>query len=289
MSGGGCRDWQPAAESPGDFVVAADDLVTSGRGACPPGASATRQPLFVRNLRGGHWHVLRWLTGGAPPILAAEGKKLAVGVQYTPGSMRVLVIDIRDRRTDSHFATPDGYLAFAGSNRLVLSAPHESDGQAVALTPHMRLGNGTYGGSGGPFRLSLYSIKGRRIAQLGASQEPPLVSRMHFITVEGDHGEEVISVHNIAGGASRSVIAFNAPARALVTLAFRWPRLVTVETTSAPLLPSEVHCWTGSYGPASQPFLETYDLARDEPVIPAPALVSTQPSEPLAKCGPVPP
>ncbi|HEY2768073.1 MAG TPA: hypothetical protein VGI76_07435 [Solirubrobacteraceae bacterium] len=292
VSGGGCGKWQPAAEPLGDFVVVADDLVTAGRATCPPGASATRQPLFARDLRGGHWRVLRWLTGNAPPILAAEGKRLAVGVQYTAGTMRLLVIDIRDGHTDSHFDTSDGYLAFAGSNRLVLSAPHEADGQAVALGPRMRLGNGTYssgGDSGGPFRLSLYSTKGRRIARLGSSEEPPLVSGNHFITDEGNNGEEVLSVHDIRGGAPKTVIGFNAPARALVTLAFRWPMLVTVETTSTPLLPREVRCWTGSYGPAGQPFLGTFDLARDEPFMPAPVLVSIRPSEPLTDCGPAPP
>jgi hypothetical protein len=92
-----------------------------------------------------------------------------------------------------------------------------------------------------------------------------------------------------ASGATKPVIGFNSSARSLVALAFRWPVLAVVETMSAPLLPSEVHCWSGEYGPPSKPFLGIFDLARNKPFVPPPALVHVQPSEPLTGCGPAPP
>jgi len=112
---------------------------------------------------------------------------------------------------------------------------------------------------------------------------------MHLVTLEYPEGQQTVSVCGVTGGAPKAVIGFNPQARALVTLAFRWPALVVVETTSAPLLPSEVHCWSGEYGPASKPCLEIFDLARSEPFVPAPALVHMEPSKPLTDCGPPPP
>jgi len=117
---------------------------------------------------------------------------------------------------------------------------------------------------------------------------------MHLLTdeyreVPGNGEYQTLSVRNLAGGPSggapRSVLGYNSPARALVALAFRWPALAVVETTSTPLLPSEVHCWSGDYGPASKPFLQIFDLARNEAFRPAPPIVHVQPSQPLTNCG----
>ncbi len=97
-----------------------------------------------------------------------------------------------------------------------------------------------------------------------------------------------LGIRCVCLGGGRFGIGFN-QGRELITLAFRWPALVVVETTSAPLLPSEVHCWSGEFGPASKPFLGIFDLARSEPFVPAPALVHVPPSKPLTNCGPAPP
>lgn len=280
VGGGGCRGWQPG----GGFVVAEDDLVAAGE--CHWDDHSVREPLYIRSLRGGRWRVLRWLAVdslpggdgldyGVPPVLAAEGDLVAVGVQRSSAKMEVSIIDVRSGRTEARFDLPDGDLGFAARNRLVLSAP-------VPASPDD--GDFPFSEWPGPFRLALYSTRGRHIAELGSAQEPPLVSGMHLVTDE----DQTISVRSVNGGAPRAVIGFNT-ARALITLAFRWPALVAVETTSAPLLPSEVHCWTGDYAPAGKPFLGVFDLARSEPFVAAPTLVHVEPSEPLTDCGPGPP
>jgi hypothetical protein len=208
--------------------------------------------------------VLRWLAGDTePPVLTAEGNLVAVGVQLSNAEMEVSILDVRNGRTEARFDLPYGHLAFASRDRLVLSAPVLPVG----------------------YRLALYSTRGQRIAELGSAQEPPLVSGMHLVTDEG----QTVSVRSVAGGAAKAVIGFNSPVRSLVSLAFRWPALVVVETTSAPLLPSEVHCWSSGYGPASVPFLGLFDLARDQPFVPAPALINVEPSKPLEHCGSAPP
>ncbi len=281
VSGGGCKGWQPG----GDFVVAENELVAAG--GCQWDDRSVRQPLFIRNLRGGHWHVLRWLAvdslpGGdglyynVPPVLAAESDLVAVGVQFSSARMEVSILNVRSGHTEARLDLPDGHLGFASHNRLVLSVPSPSSSNEVDF-PLSKWS--------GPFDLALYSTRGPRIVALGSTQEPPLVSGMHLVTSD----EGTVSVRGVTDGAPRAVIGFNPPARALDALSFRWPTLVAVETTSTPLLPSEVHCWSGDYSPASKSFLGIFDLARNEPFVPAPALVHVEPTEPLTNCGPAPP
>jgi hypothetical protein len=280
MGGGGCKGWLPG----GDFVVAGDDLVVAGE--CQWDDYSVRQPLYIRSLRGGRWRVLRWLTvvslpGGdgvydnVPPVLAAEGDLVAVGVQFSSVRMAVSILDVRDGRRVARFDLPDGYMAFASRDRLVLSVPvlPSPEDHDFPLS------------SDNLYRLALYSTRGQHIAELGSAQEPPLVSGMHLLTEE----DGTVSVRSVAGGAPKAVIGFNPPGRALITLAFRWPVLVMVETTSVPLLSSEVHCWSGDYGPASKPFLGVFDLARSEPFVSAPAPAHLELSEPVTGCGPAPP
>ena len=276
---GGCRGWLPG----GDFVVAGDDLVATGE--CEWDDASVREPLFVRSLRGGRWRVLRWLAvdslgeGGGhynvPPVLSAEGDLVAVGVQFSSARMEVSILDVRGGRLAARFDLPDGYLAFASRERLVLSIPAPLWPEDVAFP---------LGEWSGPFHLALYSTRGRRIAGLGSAQELPLVSGMHLVIDE----ESIVSVRRVAGGAPQRVVAFN-EARESIALAFRWPALVVVEATRVPLLPSEVHCWSGDYGPAGTPFLGVFDLARSAPFVPGPSLVHAEPTEPLTDCGSPPP
>ena len=102
-------------------VVAGDELVVAGK--CFWDDRFSRQPLLIRSLRGGRWHVLRWLAGEYEPILAAEGSLLAVGVQHSLAQMTVSIFDLRDGRVQSHLTLPDGHLSFASGDRLVLSSP----------------------------------------------------------------------------------------------------------------------------------------------------------------------
>src|SRR5579871_4373331 len=81
--GAGC-EWLPSeAAAAGGFAVAGDELLDGA--SCAEELAfqeqVARQPLFVRNVRGGEWHVLRWLAGRASPVLATEGDLLAVGVR----------------------------------------------------------------------------------------------------------------------------------------------------------------------------------------------------------------
>jgi hypothetical protein len=80
LSGAGCTWWQPS----GSFVVVRDELVAGGE--CQDVTEhPVREPLYVRNPRGGRWKVLRWLAGASGLRLAAEGPLLAIGVRRPKG------------------------------------------------------------------------------------------------------------------------------------------------------------------------------------------------------------
>jgi hypothetical protein len=278
MGGSGCKGWLPSR----DFVVAGDDLVSAGE--CQWDDYSAREPLYIRSLRGGRWRVLRWIAaislreGDGPyssvePVLAAEGDLVAVGVQFSSAKMEVSILDVRTGRTVSRFDVPDGYMAFASRERLVLSFP--------VLGPEdkdfpLSSGDNLY-------RLALYSASGYHIEEIGLSQEPPLVSGMHLVTDE----EGTVSVRSVEGGAPTRVAGFD-EAREQRALAFRWPALAVVEATRLPLGPTELRCWGGEYGPAGPPFLAVFDLARPRPFAPAPSLVHVEPYQPL-NCGQPPP
>jgi hypothetical protein len=263
LSGGGCTWWEPSAP----FVVVEDELVAAGE--CQEVTEhPVREPLYIRNLRAGRWRVLRWLAGASGPELAAEGPLLAVGAHSFHRKMTVSILDLSTGDMQASFETPVGRLAFASPRRLVVEIPDR-----VASTE-----------GGRRFSLRLYSTRGDYLANLGAVTEP-LISGMHIVAYENG----TLSVRGVAGGAPRSVVGFNPPARELEAFAFRWPELVVSETTSKPLLPSEVRCWSGSYGPSSEPFLAMLDLARIEPFDAPPATVEVEPPTPLTNCGPAPP
>ncbi len=281
VHGGKCTSWAPVIGSglaPTDFAVAGDDLIDAGEcqgenGGFGEQELATSQPLFIRSLRGGNWRVLRWLTGHNPPILATEGRLLAIGVQLSPAKMRVTILDLGTGQMVAQFDAPDGYLSFASRTRLVLSvpttlareaqlAPAAEIAQPLA-SPRIRLRRP-------PYRIELYSLRGRRLADLGTAAQPPLVSHMHLVESESVEGDSVIVERSVLGGASRRLIGFNEPARSLVAFAFRWPAVAVVETTSAPLSQSEVTCTSGEYHRPSAPFLAIFDLARADPFVPPP-------------------
>jgi hypothetical protein len=263
LRGAGCTWWEPSA----DFVVVEDDLVAAGE--CqevterPP-----RAPLFIRSLRGGRWRALRWIAGVSSPELAAEGPLLAVGAHRLDRRMTVTVLDLDTGAVQARFRTPIGRLAFASPRRLVLEVPDRH-----GLAERRR-----------PVRLRLYSSHGSYLRNLGVMTEP-LVSGMHIVAYENG----ALSVKSVGGGSARPIVGFNPPAREVKAFAFRWPELVVSETTSKPLLASEVNCWSGSYGRSSKPFLAPFDLARVEPFDAPPATAHVEPAVPLTNCGPAPP
>ncbi len=282
--GGECPDWLPATE---DFIVAGDELIDAG--ACQGDDSfgeaeeTTSQPLFVRNVRGGDWHVLRWLRGHYEPILAAEGNRLAIGVQATRG-MRVTILDLGTGHVVARFDTPDGDLSFASNRRLVLSVQErrrriERKTTRSAAEPRPRrarpvLTEAQPGPAAHepPYRIELYSLTGRRLAALGTAPEPPLVSHMHVLEERSVEGGSVVAVRGLLGGPSRRLIGFNeSPVRKLEAFAIRWPAVAVLETTSAPLSPREVTCHSGRYHDPGEPFVSIFDLARREPFVPPPA------------------
>jgi len=123
------------------------------------------------------------------------------------------------------------------------------------------------------YRLDLYSRRGRYIREVGSAGEEGsvydvLVSEGHLISEEFAREESVLSVRSLTGATARPVIAFDSPARELLTFGFRWPALALVERTSTPLLASELTCFTGHYHSASEPSLQIFDLARAEPFVP---------------------
>jgi len=288
VRGGECIGWLPAIRREGesehepDFAVVSDELVDTGACVEHPSVvgeegAALRQPLFVRSLRGGRWRVLRWLPGDRSPILAADGDLLAIGEQRSLAKMEVSILDLPNGTTVARFGLPDGYLSFASSERLVVSVPTKfwPEQQSFPLGPQVE------GRHNSPearlYRLELYSTRGRYIRAVGSAGEEGslhevLISQGHLVSEEFTGEESVLSVRNLAGGAARPVIAFDSPARALLTLGFRWPALAVVESTSAPLSASELTCSTGYYHAASKPSLQIFDLARAEPFAPPPPL-----------------
>jgi hypothetical protein len=292
VRGGECSSWVPMTGSsqPSEFAVAGDELIDRGECQGEPGQqeTATRQPLFVRNVHGGKWHVLRWLNGHHPPILATEGSLLAIGVQLSRANMRVTILDLATGHLVARFDAPDGFLSFASNHRLVLSVPLPLQAEprtglppaAAAATPAPRVRRLA------PYRIELYSLSGRRLADLGTAAQPPLVSHMHVVTYESVEGHLVLAVRNLLGTKSRRLIGFNEPARRLLGLAFRWPAVAVVETTSAPLSQSEVTCQSREYHPPSKPFLAIFDVARSEPYVPPPPSAHLTP--PPGNCPPLP-
>jgi hypothetical protein len=279
---GECIGWLPAIGREPDFAVVADELLDAGECLERPDVvgeedAAHRQPLFVRSLRGGRWRVLRWLPGDLPPILASYGNLLAVGVQRSLAKMEVSILDLPSGRTVARIGFPDGYLSFASSERLVVTVPTEFWPEET----NFPLGPQVEGHHTSPevrlYRLGLYSTRGRYIREVGSAGEQGslygvVVSAGRLISEETAGEGSVLSVRSLAGGAARPVIAFDSPARELLTFGFRWPALAVVETTSTPLLASELTCSSGYYHPASKPSLQIFDLARGEPFAPPPPL-----------------
>jgi hypothetical protein len=264
--------------------VVVDELVVVGQ--CFWDDHFSRRPLFVRNLREGRWHILRWIAGEDEPILAAEGPRLAVGVQRPPMQMAVSIVDMQSKRSLAHFTLPDGELSFASPDRLVLYFPVRREPDDVCFP--------LFQGQACEHRIGLYSVNGRRIVDLGPAEHAPLVSHMYLLTREYHEGPpgngDYLSIRDLAGtgSAPRLVVGFDSPARTLEAFAFHWPALAVVESTGVPRLPSEIHCWSGDYNPG-KPYLQIFDLARNEPPLPPPPFVQVQPSEPLTNCGQPPP
>ena len=259
--GGRCSGWRPETFGISNFVVAREELVLAATGCA---SARAPQPLFAKNLRGGRWRVLRWLPSPAPPILAAEGSLIAVGVQRSLAAMDVLVLDIRGGSTRAHFAMPDGYLAFAAPNRLVVSVPTS---RTFPITTDLK-GAGPLPFVEGPYHLALYSVRGHRLASLGTTDEQhPLISAMHLVTVNYDSQTRTdkLSVRALPGGPTSDIIGFNGPGRRLIASALRWPLLALIETTSAALPNGQFNCGYGPYGPPSAPTLVTFDFAHRAP------------------------
>ncbi len=275
FAGGECPDWAPVVGSranvPSDFAVADGELLDAGECQAQNGGFdgqelATAQPLFIHALRGGKWRILRWVKGHEPPILATEGNLLAVGEPLPAARMRVTILDLAGRRLVARFGAPLGDLSFASSRRLVVSvSEHAGDaGSSSAARPQETVVLRR------SYRPELYTVKGRPLAYLGTAGEPALVSRMHLLVKEEVEGHSILAVRNILDGSRSRLIGFNAPARTLEAVAFRWPAVALLETTSAPLQQSEVTCASGEYHRASPPLLRIFDLAAAEPYVPPP-------------------
>ncbi len=266
------------ADVSSDFAVADGELVDVGECQAKNGGFeeqelATAQPLFIHRLHGGGWRILRWVKGHQAPILATEGNLLAIGEPVSGVTMRVTILDLTDRALVARFAAPLGEVSFASSRRLVLSVPADardavSSSGATAQAPEVE----TFS-----YRLQLYTVKGTPLAYLGTAGEPALASHMHLLVREEVEGHSVLAVRNILDGSRRRLIGFNAPARTLEAVAFRWPAVAVLETTSLPLQQSEVTCESGEYHRPGLPLLRIFDLAAPELYVPPPPSVHLLP------------
>jgi hypothetical protein len=151
--------------------------------------------------------------------LAAEGNTLAVSVQYSITALDVLLLNVANGRVKARFNLPDGYLAFASPTRLVLSTPEallEGRQGTFPLGPQLSLAGALYsrtGDSTPPYVLALYSTRGRKLAELGASEDLPLVSGMHIVTDTGAYSEEqeTLVVQSIDGDAATPIVGLQSP------------------------------------------------------------------------------
>jgi hypothetical protein len=290
VAGGDCADWSPLVGSTlrikSNFAVGQGELIDAGEcqvenGGFEEQELATSQPLFVHNLGGGEWHVLRWVKGHDPPVLATEGHLLAIGEPVSAMTMRVTVLDLATRKILARFQTPPGYLSFASARRLVLSVPvREVATSAHAAEAIRRVERVAV------YRLDLYTLHGSLLAYLGSVVGLPLVSHMHLLESEAVDGAEILAARNLLDGSRRRLIGFDGPPRSLDAVGFRWPAVAIVETTRAPLAQSEVTCESGEYHPAGPPQLRIFDLARREPYVqplPVPHL-----APPPGRCPPRP-
>jgi hypothetical protein len=271
----GCNSWTPLfAGARSDFAVGERELIDASECQSQFGEEqemATSQPLFIRNVRGGAWHVLRWLKGHNRPILATEGNLLAIGTQLSGSQMHVTVLDLASRHLVAQFDAPDGYLSFASTRRLVLSMRMPLPTAPVPAFPSAAQNKTpSFRRRLPPVRNDLYSLQGHRLARLGITPEPPLVSHMHLLLREPVNGQTVLAVRRMLGKGSRPLIGFNEPARSLLALAFRWPFVAVVQSTSEAVPASEETCRTGAYRHPSPPSLTIFDVARNEPFLPPP-------------------
>jgi hypothetical protein len=284
--------WAPDTGSnpddvPPDFILARTKIVSAGVCLSDPYGNeiAGPQPLFIHDVRGGEWHVWRWLHGGFEPALAAEGGLVAIGdplrtpereapVRTTPQApvrdMRVTLVDLGRRGQQTHFIAPIGQLAFASRDRLVITAAERFRAGAAASSgtrPVEEALSVRY-----TYRAYLYSLRGRRLGDLGTFATMPHVSHMHLlVTREGTvANERMITVRHIPGGAPADVIGLQEPQREVAGLAFDWPALVLAETTAAPLDAEHVNCATGYYTKSNAPSLHVIDLAAPHRYEPAP-------------------
>ena len=224
---------------------------------------------------------MRRLAGSAPPVLAAEGNTLAVGIQLSLRRMGVLLIQMPSGRVRGRFDLPDGMLAFADAHRLVVS---RRSGAPFPIVPEVDVGGGTISAGNigsGPFHSTLYSTTGRRLQDLGTSTQPPLVSGDHIITVSRDlvAGTDILRVRNVSTEHPTLIVGFHVPGRTLLASALRWPYLAMIETTSAALPNGQFSCRYGTYTAPSSPFVRTVDLAATPQFDPAP----TPPPQPAAE------
>jgi hypothetical protein len=286
VGGNGCWRAAPASLTT-FFTVAPGSLLLDGSWSCSFASASGPQPVFVRSIKGGSWRVLRTAPGAAPPILAAHGDVVAIGTQRSLERMSVVLLHLGTGREIARFAMPDGYLAFAGSDRLLLTVPESA---SFPLEPRVDVAGSEIGGNaaGGGYSLALYSVRGRFLASLGATSELPIVSGSHLVTVDdNEDGTQTISVRSLGSGVATPVIGFDAQGRALLTAALRWPRLVIVQTTSAPLPDGQFNCRFGTYGPPSAPFIDTIDLAHPIQYLPPPPQPPQPPPDRVrARCGP---
>jgi hypothetical protein len=284
-----CPRWQPELHSVGNFVVAGDQLVAAAETTCGRRATSP-QPVFVKNLRGGPWRVLRWLHGTAPPMLAADGSLVAIGAQRSPSSTAVRVVNVESGSTVAHANLPDGYLTFAAPDRLTDSIPTFG---SFPFYFRLETVDGSFSGArgslGGGYRTALYTTAGRLVGTLGTEGTLTQTSASRQVEVDYNPSAETQTVvmKRIPGGETRDVIGMNPPARGLRGLAWRWPKLALIETTSTALPDGQFNCRYGTYGPPSAPFLETFNLAKHGTFVPPPPTPpQPTPQQFFAACGP---
>lgn len=167
-----CPRWRPELRSIGNFVVAGDQLIVAAEPTCG-GSGSSPQPVFAKDLRGGRWRVLRWLPGTAPPMLAADGSLVAIGVQRSPSLMNVGVVDADSGSTVAHARLPDGYLAFAGKDRLSVSVPTFG---GFPFYYRLETQGGSYGGSRGCSEANTASLFTRLTGGMLRRWEPAMNS-----------------------------------------------------------------------------------------------------------------
>jgi hypothetical protein len=253
------------------FAVAGSRLVVAGTGACPGTPPPSLRPLFVRDLRGGPWRVLRQVAARGELVLAATGHWLAVGAPAGTAHMTASVYDHDGTRL--RYRVPGlspGRLTLDTAGRL-LTASASYHPTFPVIDPGLSVYD-TYTSSwSSPSHPTPHPLP-------GTSTIAPTIADGRILTLTSGTLQLIDLLH----GRTRTLIGTRPPFRTIYSADLTGPMVVRSQS-EAPFPPAG-SCYAQVVNGA--PTVTTLDLRAPAAFIPAPAL---PPVVDTTACGPPPP